>query len=318
MKFSTNKRAVSYLGIFLVVIIWGIYPITIRLLYDHYSAAALKVFSGLVATVSLLIICRKKLRFLNRDYFKVAIPCGLFYSLGEVTQTIGFQYTTPTTGSFLENLSCIAVPLLMFVFIRKKPTLINLISILLCLSSVFLLSITQTEGANRPIGIILCSLAGIFYGVNIAGTGVYAKKLDSRLYVFIQMGVLTIISAISAIVLQFIPTQDGGAFEEIKFSFNPPILVLAAIHAIVISVVCWVIRTSSMKYVDASAVAVIMPFSAVVTGIISLMLGKDSLSLTFILGALCGLGAVFLSSVGDSIEEKRHVKTKQKIYSEEK
>ncbi len=301
-----NKRILAYIGILFVVFIWGIYPITIRLFYEYYSAAALKTYSGLVAALTLLIVCRKKLKLLNRDYFKVAIPCGLFYALGEVLQTVGFQYTTPATGSFLENLSCITVPILMYLFIRQKPTLLKLLAVLLCISSAFLLSRTQSEGSNLPVGILLCALAGIFYGVNIAGTGVYAKKLDAGLYVMLQMCVLMVVSAITATVLQLLPSADGGVFEPVRFIFEPWLLLLAALHAIIISVVCWLIRTSAMKHVDASVVAVIMPFSAVVTGVLSLLLGKDTLTPTFVAGAILGLGAVFVSGIGDSIETRKN------------
>ncbi len=307
----SSKRFFAYAGIFLVVFIWGVYPLTIRLLYNYYSATVLKVFGGIVATLSLLLICRKKLKLLSRDYFKVALPCGLFYALGEVLQTIGFQYTTPATGSFLENLSCITVPILMFLFIRQKPTWLKLLAVLCCLSSTFLLSMTQSEGTNLPVGILLCALAGIFYGVNIAGTGVYAKKLDPALYVMLQMGVLTLVSTLTTLTLQLWPLLNGGTPETLKFTLDPLILILAAVHAIVISVVCWIIRTAAMKQVDASVVAVIMPFSAVVTGVLSLLLGKDTLSPTFIGGAILGLAAIFLSGIGDSLSERQSLADKR-------
>ena len=62
---------------------------------------------------------------------------------------------------------------------------------------------------------------------------------------------------------------------------------------------CWTVRTSAMKYVSPSAVAVIMPFSAVVTGIVAVILGMDTVSRTLIVGAILGLAAALMSSLGD-------------------
>ena len=47
-----------------------------------------------------------------------------------------------------------------------------------------------------------------------------------------------------------------------------------------------------------------MPFSAVVTGILSIITGKDTLSFYLIFGAILGLIAIFMPSY-DDIKESR-------------
>jgi drug/metabolite transporter (DMT)-like permease len=69
--------------------------------------------------------------------------------------------------------------------------------------------------------------------------------------------------------------------------------------ALVSNVLCWYLRTYSMKYVNPTAVSVIMPFSAVITGVVSVLIGMDALSLEFVFGGLISLVAVILSSIGD-------------------
>ena len=48
-----------------------------------------------------------------------------------------------------------------------------------------------------------------------------------------------------------------------------------------------------------------MPFSAVVTGIVSVILGMDSLSDTLVIGGILGLVASLISSASDMMENKR-------------
>lgn len=87
--------------------------------------------------------------------------------------------------------------------------------------------------------------------------------------------------------------------EKIVFSFNPVHIIFSIFVTITSSVLCWILRTNSMKHIDASAVAVITPFSAVITIITSVMFGTDVLNLNLICGGVLGMIAIFLSSFED-------------------
>lgn len=300
-----DKRATSYAGLVLVVIIWGINPLITKFLQRYYSPAVLTTCTAAISAVALLFFCRKKLHLLNREYFKVAGTTGVFYALGEIVQKIGLPYTTPSVYAFLENLSVVVVPLLTFIFVRKKPSLIKIAASVLCLFGVFVLTggLSLSGGFHLGLGEVLCALSGIFYGVNIAGTGAFAKKLDSALYLMIQMFVHTVIGAITTVSLNFVTKPDGTVFEPTVFSFSAFILLVVAV-ALFTSVFCWLIRTEAMKHIDASVVAVIMPFSAVITGIASVIAGTDDLSTALVIGgALCLISAI-ISGLSDAFENK--------------
>jgi len=47
-----------------------------------------------------------------------------------------------------------------------------------------------------------------------------------------------------------------------------------------------------------------MPFSAAVTGVLSVILGMDQISWTLVVGAVLGLVAALMSSLGDLKESK--------------
>ena len=151
---------------------------------------------------------------------------------------------------------------------------------------------------------ILNALAGVFYGINIAFTGIYAKKLDAKLYVMLQLFVQAISSALMALLFHFVPI--GGAPID-PFVFTPNFLLILGVFAlgILTNAVCWTLRTSAMKFVSPSVVAVIMPFSAVVTGIVAVILGMDTISWPLIVGAILGLAAALMSSFGDLAESKK-------------
>ena len=155
------------------------------------------------------------------------------------------------------------------------------------------------------VGELLCSLSGILYGFNIALTAVYATKLISGLYVFLHMVVHVFVSFAATISLNYIEI-GGKPIEPMRFEWKFEILAIIAVVAILSNTLCWTLRTDAMKHIDATIVAVMMPFSAVVTGLLSVALGLDSISYSFVIGALIVLLASILSGLGDLKINKRH------------
>lgn len=317
MKTKNKSTLFAYLGIIAVVFIWGVIPTAKKaLIGDHFSAAVYSAVTTFAAACVLLIISSKSLKLINKDYFKVALPTGLCVGAAALLQAIAYKYdASPTKQAFLENLSCVVVPILLFVFVKKKPSILTVLASITCLAASFVLGDVFSTGLSFGIADILNALAGIFYGINIAFTGIYAKKFHAPLYVMIQLFVQAIVSAIIAVAFNFI-TYGGEPMDKIVFTPDPWLILGLIGIGILTNAVCWTIRTTAMKYVSANVVAVIMPFSAVVTGIVSVILGMDTLSSTLLIGAALGLAASFMSSAGDIMENKKAAEEKAAKSSE--
>jgi drug/metabolite transporter (DMT)-like permease len=63
-----------------------------------------------------------------------------------------------------------------------------------------------------------------------------------------------------------------------------------------------------MKHVDATVIAIMMPFSSVITGVLSVIIGYDTISSNLIIGAVLGFSAIMLSGLADVFETKKHEK----------
>lgn len=304
---STNKSTIlAYAGIIAVVFIWGVIPTFKKaLIGDHFSAAIYSAITTFAGACSLLVLFAKHLKKINLQYFKVAVPTGLVVGAAALLQAIAYKYdASPTKQAFLENLSCVIVPVLLFIIVKKKPSILTIGASIVCLASSFVLGDIFSVGLSFGTADILNALAGILYGVNIAITGIYAKKFHAPIYVMIQLFVQAITSTLVAVAFNFI-TFNGEPMD--KIVFTPDVwLILGAIGiGILTNAVCWTIRTVAMKYVSANVVAVIMPFSAVVTGVVSVIIGMDTLSYTLIVGAVLGLVASFMSSASDIMENNK-------------
>ncbi len=285
---TTKKPQIFYmLMLVLVVTIWGIAPNLSKFLLGHYSPAIKSAAASAVAFFALLIITSRKLKHLNLTYFKIALPTGIFYSAACILQSVGLKYTTPTMSTFLENLSCLVVPVLIWLMTKRRPTIFKFIAAVLCITSVYILGGAKLDGA-LSYGNILCGIAGLFYGVNIAITGIKAreKNLDASLYLLIQFGVHFVISTVYAF-----------SFEDIEFSYDPKLISLLVGVTLVSTVLGWIIRTNCLKHLDPTFVAVVMPFSSVITTVISICIGNDKLTWYLVVGVVIGLAATFISDL---------------------
>ena len=140
--------------------------------------------------------------------------------------------------------------------------------------------------------------------INIALTGIYAKKFIASLYVMIQLFVQAILSLLMAIAFHYLMI-GGSPVDRFVFTFDPWMILALIAIGIVSNAVCWTIRTTAMRYVSATVVAVIMPFSAVITGIIAVLNGQDQPTWSLLIGAFLGIAASLLSSFGDIKEQNR-------------
>ncbi len=299
------KKRMSYLGLFFVIFVWGCSPMLTLELYKYYSPSARLLVSGIILLLAYVLLSKKYIREWNRDYLKIGLSTGFFMALANISQKIGLLYTTPAKYAFLENLSCVSVPILMYFFIKKKPTFMTLLSSVTCLFSVFVLNgVSFGTGSAWGIGEVLCAIAGILYGFNIAGTGAFARKLYAPLYLATQQIAAIVVYGVATIAFDKISLSGSATtIEPIVFSREPMHLLFLIFVALLTSALCWTIRTNAMKYVEASTVAIIMPFSSVVTSIISIIQGNDKLSTNFVLGGALGLIAIFMSSYDDIVKK---------------
>lgn len=299
IAFKKNKVVTAYVLIIIVIFIWGISPPINSYLNQSYSVTLRGLIVSAIATVTLLLLSIKKLKRLNVKYLKV-VPTGIFLSVATLLQKIGLLYTTPVKYAFLENLSCIVVPIILFFAIKKRPNVLTAISCVLCLVGTFILTgmSFSLENISFGIGEFLCALAGILFGFNIAYTGMYIKEFDTVLYLLVQHITSTVICVISLILLTSIKI-NGVPIEVVKFSWDIKGVIILVSLAIVSDLLCWILRTYSMKFVNPTAVSIIMPFSAVITGVSSVLYGMDELSFNLITGGTISLIAAIISGIAD-------------------
>lgn len=298
-----HKKILYFLALAIVIIVWGVDPVIFSYFYNDYSATVLTAVSAFTSAIVFIIISGKNFKKIDKKFIKVAIPIAVLNSTGALIQKIGLQYTTPAYYSFLEYLACAIAPIVLIFLTKKLPKLLQVVSIILCLSGTFILSGLMNESFKFSIGEILCALSGVTFGFSIAITGTYAKDIDLNLLTAFHMILYFIISISLMIALNFI-TLNGQPLEPIKFSLNPLKLIPAALFGLLTVGICWTLKNNALTKLNPIFVTLFTPLSAVLSGTLSVILKIDELSLNLVIGAILIISASIISGLSNVKDEK--------------
>ena len=306
IRSASKPTWVYYATLLFVVAFWGMSSVAYYYFYRFYSAAVLTTIMTFCSAVLFWVITWKKRKQINGKLLKVALPICLLNAFANVLQRIGLQYTTPANYAFSEHLSCIVVPVMMFVFIRQKPKVFRVAAGVSCLIGCFILCGVTISGDGVLIGIgdVLCLIAGVLIGICIAAIAAYTQKMDGSLFMVLYMTSYFAVSLLMALSMHHIKL-DGTAMEQAVITFDPLLLLAVAVFGLMDIALCWFLRTEAIRHIDPVAVATISPCSAVITGVISVLVGIDKLALNLIIGGSIIFVSVVIPEVIDALAQRK-------------
>ena len=298
-------KTIAFIVVVLVVVTWGLAPVMTKAIYEAepalYSPGMLTALRGLFAVLAMAIIINKNFKKINKSYL-ICIPAGLILSAAYIFQFVGLKYTVASKNAFLENVSCITIPIFMFIFVREKPTWYNVVAALICVvGSLFLMGngfdFLHFFDGGSLLGDGLSAIGGLFFGLDIAFTKVFCKDKDPLIYVFLQLCVVTVMSFIYTFAI------EGAVFNETHFTFDWLPMLEVIFLGVIGMAVCWVARAWAMKYIDAVTVSVLVPLSAVVASILSISFKMEEFTINLLIGGLIILLSIAVSAIFDYLKE---------------
>ena len=294
-------KIISFLVLVAVVALWGVAPVVSKTAFDSFSPGMLIALRGAFAIVVMAIIINKNFKKLNKSYL-ICIPAGIFLALAYIFQFVGLKYTVPSKNTFLENISCITIPLFMFLFIREKPTWYSIVSGIICVVGSLILVGNGFDFLNffksgSLLGDGLSAVGGLFFGLDIAFTKVFCKDKDPLIYVFLQLCVMTVISFAYTFIF------EGPVFGVLAYAFDIRSVLMVAFLGIICTAVCWVSRAWAMRYTDAMTVSLLVPLSAVVATCLSIAYNMEEFNMNLLVGGLVIMVSIAISAIFDYRKE---------------
>ncbi|RLE17263.1 MAG: EamA/RhaT family transporter [Acidobacteria bacterium] len=185
------RTMLSDVGLLYAAAIWGATFFMVKNVLHHVTPLGLLGYRFLIAAVIMLIL----LLLLKRNPFtdwKQGLILGFFLWTIYVPQTIGLKFTTASNSGFITGLFIVFVPLFAFVFMKKLPSPMKLISIALAVSGLFVLT-GGLHDAN--FGDFLTLFAAMGYAIHILIADRFMKNgADPFILNFQQMLVVGLLS----------------------------------------------------------------------------------------------------------------------------
>lgn len=216
------------------------------------------------------------------------LVCGGFLFLASSTQQIGLQYTTVGKSGFITTFYIVLVPVFSL-FLKKKPSKIIWLSVLLATIGLYFLC--MTEGFSLAVGDLWIFACAILFALQILAIDHYAPKVNTVKLSCLQFGVVAVLSIIPML------------FEKPELSAIINCAPSIAYAGILSSGVAYTLQIVGQKRVKPEVASILMSLESVFSVIFGFLILKQKLSVRELVGCLFMFVAVILIQVVPAKED---------------
>lgn len=276
------RKVLGEVGLIITAIIWGSGFVATSIALSYYTPYQTMAIRFLVGGIILSLLFFKRIQLLNKQVLKKGVILGTILYIAFALQTVGLQYTTPSKNAFITAVNVVIVPLIAFLFYRKKLNRFEVIGAILALIGVGFMSLQLSGSIN--IGDFLTFLCAIGFAFHIVYTSKFVENENP-----IQ---LTIIQLFTAAIIAFIVIGLKG---ELMMPFEPSTLFPVLYLGVFSTAVAYVLQTSGQKLVSETKTAIILSTEALWGMIFSIIILSEIITVRMIIGAILILLAIIIS-----------------------
>jgi len=131
----------------------------------------------------------------RRMLVRAGLIAGVILFGGYATQTIGLQYTSPSTSAFLTGLYVIITPIIESAISRRLPRPPVIVGIVVATFGLYLLTGADVHLGRGELFTLACAVLFAFHIVYI---GAYANRLPPTQFTALQIGMVALLSVAPA------------------------------------------------------------------------------------------------------------------------
>ncbi|MHC1747142.1 MAG: DMT family transporter [Cellulosilyticaceae bacterium] len=285
----------------MIALIWGSGFIFSQMALDaNLSPFVIMTIRFTIAALLLGMTCFKKIKQFSAYELKAGLITGFFLYISFAFQTIGLQYTTPSSNAFLTATNVVIVPLIYWLFYKKSPGKPLILGSILAIIGIGLLTIKKDFSIG--IGDSLSLVCAFLFAAHVVCIGHFSQKVGVEKLSFLQMGVAAILSCCSMGIL------EQQQLLEIQFTTKG---IMAVVYLGIMSTcVAFFLQTYAQKYTSPVKTSIFLSMEALFATVFSVLLGYENFSVKMILGGLCVFSAAIVAEIGPLLWEKiKNIKT---------
>jgi drug/metabolite transporter (DMT)-like permease len=295
------SKTISLLSALLCTFIWGTTFIAQDTGMDDigpFTFNAVRFFVGFLATLPLVFLFEIKKYSLefkkdNRLFSRLTIIIGFSLFFGSALQQVALLYTDVANAAFFTIFYVPLVPIIVFLFRKKKIHWSVWPSVCLCLLGGYLL--TNFFDATVRLGDSLVILGALFWSFHIIYTDIFIKKFNLPLT----------LGAAQTLVVAILSFIVGAVYEENILKEIIPILYAGVLSG----GFAFVLQIYAQRNISPAPAAIIFSLEGVFATIAAWILLSQVLEMNNILGCTFILCGVLISQLVPLINQKQEKKT---------
>lgn len=283
-----KKVLFAELSLVIITIIWGLgFPITDIAINLGFQANTIMVGRFLTASILLTIVYFRRLKMIDRKILIYGFITGLFLFTGFYFQTLGNVFTTSSKNGFITQLNIVFVPLLYFIFFKKKVDIYNILSVLIAIVGMIILMGVNTDLLDINIGDFYTFICAIMVAFHVVTGSYYQKKydFDPALFVLVNIYTAMIFSVIAMLAFDSFPTV--GVFD------LWPLVFLGVLN----TALGFLVQSYALKISVPTRVSLIVALESVFAAFGAVLLLNEVISLSVIIGGVLIITAVLFNEL---------------------
>lgn len=207
MERETKIKNLSRICLLLAALIWGSTFFILKNTLDELPSAFVMAVRFSFGALLLAIVFAPRLKHFNKSYILGGLLVGGVGGFAAISQTIGLSMTTPGKNAFLTAVYCVMVPFLFWITAKKRPTVYNVISALICVAGIGCVTLNEQLTFNLGDGLTL--LSGFFYAVQIVVMKKHGDGKDVFVFTMVQFVATALVCWIYFAAFETMPTSIG-------------------------------------------------------------------------------------------------------------
>jgi len=278
-----KKKGYGKLALFLTAMLWGTTFAIGKIATETFSPSFIIALRFTVASIALIIAAVPLYGMLNKQYWIDGIWMGITLFLSYILQVAGLAMdTSPGKSAFLCTTYCVMVPFMHWFATKKKPQILHVLCVFLCLFGIGILSLRG--GLGMSVGDILTVLSGVPCAVNIVISSIVCQNKNPLLLTTIELGVVAVLAWICVLFTNTFPKA---------FPLNT---VGGIVYlGLVATALCLFLQSYGLKYAEASIGGMLLSLESVFGVLFSVIIYHEKITFRMIVGFLLIFVAIILS-----------------------
>ena len=293
-----NKKIIGNIILLITAIIWGTAFVFQRMGMDSiepltFNAARMALAAVVVGPVALILRKNNKTvkaftdderKQYNKNTVLGGIGCGVFLTIASILQQIGLVYTTAGKAGFITAMYILLVPIIGFIFFKRKNTWLVWVAVLLGVIGMYFLCITEEFKFSQ--GDILICLCSLFFSGHILFCDQYSKRGDPVGMAAIQFATATLISVTVAFI------AEKPSWEKIITAIIPIVYC-----GIVSGGIGYTFQIVGQKFTDPTVASLLMSLESVFAVLAGVLILHETMNVREIIGCVIMFSAVILAQI---------------------